>query len=144
MVTGLLFTGNLLRLFGVTGSCYAYAWNDMRIILWGIPFYIFTAGMNAAIRADGSPGYSMFAIVLSLSWDVAFLVSGVAILSAYFGVTGGLWAAPVADVLPFLLTIWLIGVEYRAIHRREEEILCTNALSPSAVNLAAAAEALES
>lgn len=41
MVAGFLFTDPLLRLFGVTEASYSYAWEYMRIILVGIPFYIF-------------------------------------------------------------------------------------------------------
>lgn len=54
-VTGFLFTDQILRLFGVTEASYPYAREYMEVILLGIPFYIFASGMNAAIRADGSP-----------------------------------------------------------------------------------------
>ena len=61
---GFLFSDQILRLFGVTEASYPYAREYMEVILIGIPFYIFASGMNAAIRADGSPAYSMFSTVI--------------------------------------------------------------------------------
>lgn len=58
MAVGFLFTDPILRVFGVTEASYGFAWDYMRIILVGIPFFVFTSGMNAAIRADGAPAYS--------------------------------------------------------------------------------------
>ena len=64
MMAGLVFRNNILKIFGVTEGSYKYASEYMYIILLGIPFFIFTSSMNAVIRADGSPKYSMFAAMI--------------------------------------------------------------------------------
>lgn len=64
MTVGFVWMDPLLRLFGVTEASYAYAYEYFQVILLGIPFYVFASGMNSTIRADGAPGYSMFATVL--------------------------------------------------------------------------------
>ena len=66
-----------------------------------------------------SIGKPVKSTVLSLSRDVLFLVPGILLLSSCAGVTGMLWAAPIADILAFVLAIILIAVEYRAIKRKQ-------------------------
>lgn len=66
------------------------------------------------LQSIGKPVQST---LLSLSKDMAFLIPGVILLSNFFGVTGMLWAAPIADVLSFALTIALILLEYRKMSR---------------------------
>ena len=48
-----------------------------------------------------------------------FLAPGIVLLSSCAGVTGMLWAAPIADILAFVLAIILMAVEYRAIKRKQ-------------------------
>lgn len=99
---GFLFTDPLLRLFGVTDACYDYARDYMRIILTGIPFYVFTSGMNAAIRADGSPAYSMLATVLGAVLNL--ILDPIAIFVFHLGVPGAAIATVVGQVASCLLT----------------------------------------
>ena len=85
-LSGFIFTDGILRLFGVTSASCGYAWDYMRIILLGVPFYVFTSGMNSAIRMDGLPGYSMFATTLGAALNL--LLDPVAIFLLHMGVKG--------------------------------------------------------
>ena len=58
-VLGFVFEDAILTLFGVTEGCYQYARDYMTVILFGIPFYVFTSSANGQIRADGAPKYAM-------------------------------------------------------------------------------------
>ena len=102
MIIGLVFTDPILHLFGVTEACYAYAWDYMRIILLGIPFYIFTSGMNAAIRADGSPGYSMVATVLGAV--INLILDPVSIFIFHMGVKGAAIATISGQIASCIMT----------------------------------------
>ena len=95
---GFLWEDAILDAFGVTDACRGYARDYMGAILVGIPFYMFTSALNGAIRADGSPRYSMLATaagaVLNLILDpVAIFVLG-----------WGVWGAAVATVVGQVVT----------------------------------------
>lgn len=100
---GFLFTDQLLHIFGVTEACYDYACDYMRIILLGIPFYIFTSGMNAAIRADGSPAWSMLATVTGAV--INLILDPVVIFVFHMGVKGAAIATVIGQVASCALTV---------------------------------------
>ena len=52
-LAGYLFMDQILNLFGVTEASYPYAKEYMEVILLGVPFYMFTSGMNSPIRGMG-------------------------------------------------------------------------------------------
>lgn len=102
MVTGLVFTQPVLKLFGATQACYGYAWDYIRIILLGIPFYVFTSGMNSAIRADGSPGYAMTATVIGAVLNL--ILDPIAIFVFDMGVQGAAIATVIGQVVSCAVT----------------------------------------
>lgn len=99
---GIIFTDPLLQLFGVTPASYTYARAYIDIILLGIPFYVFTSGMNAVIRADGAPGYAMFATVLGAALNL--ILDPVAIFILDMGVQGAAIATVLGQVASCLVT----------------------------------------
>lgn len=103
MVLGFLFTDPLLRIFGVTEASYGYAWEYMRVILIGIPFYIFSSGMNGAIRADGSPAYSMIATVIGAVLNL--ILDPIAIFVLDMGVQGAAIATVIGQVVSCIMTM---------------------------------------
>ncbi|EET84713.1 multi antimicrobial extrusion protein MatE, partial [Clostridium carboxidivorans P7] len=64
LAVGYVFMEKLLWSFGATSTNISIALDYMRIILIGFPFMILAAGLNSIIRADGSPEYSMFAMIV--------------------------------------------------------------------------------
>jgi Na+-driven multidrug efflux pump len=102
-VIGFLFTDKLLILFGVTEASYGYAWDYMRIILLGIPFYVFSSGMNAPIRADGSPRYAMFTMILGAALNL--ILDPVAIFVLGMGVKGAAIATIIGQIASCILTV---------------------------------------
>ena len=61
--------------------------------------------------------------VLSLSRDIVFLCPLVVVLSLKFGVTGMLFAAPIADILAFIFTIILIYHEINQLRNWKIKII---------------------
>lgn len=107
----------IVSLFGSESSLYnEYADMCFRIFLGGILLCCVQKASSIFLQSIGKP---VKATVLSLSRDVIFLVPGVILLSMAFGVTGMLWAAPIADVLSLILTIILVSHEYKCLKRME-------------------------
>lgn len=103
MAVGLCFTDSILTLFGVTEASYSYAREYIDVILLGIPFYVFTSGMNAAIRADGAPGYSMFATVLGAV--INLILDPVAIFLLDMGIRGAAIATVIGQAASCFVTL---------------------------------------
>lgn len=102
MAFGLLFTDGILQAFGVTEASYPYAFDYMRIILLGVPFYVFASGMNGSIRADGAPGYAMAATVIGAVLNL--ILDPVAIFVLHLGVKGAAWATIIGQAASCLMT----------------------------------------
>jgi Na+-driven multidrug efflux pump len=101
----------IVRLFGSESDLYnEFAYLCFRIFLGGILLCCMQKTGSIFLQAIGKPVQST---LLSLSRDVVFLVPAVIIMAVNFGVTGMLWAAPIADVLAFVFTVILIGRELR-------------------------------
>lgn len=125
-IVGMAFTDPILRMFGVTEASYVYARDYMRIILTGIPFYIFTSGMNAAIRADGAPAYSMFATVLGAI--INLILDPIAIFILHLGVQGAAVATVIGQAASCIMTIMYFR-KPKTFHFQKESFI----LSPSIV-----------
>ncbi|WNZ96352.1 MATE family efflux transporter [Streptococcus iniae] len=59
----IVFIKPLLLLFGATPATMTLAQDFTALTAFGIPFLLFTMSVNPLVRADGSPKYSMMAIV---------------------------------------------------------------------------------
>lgn len=115
----------IIRLFGSESALYnEYANLCFRIYLGGILLCCLQKCSSIFLQSIGKPVQSM---LLSLSRDVVFLLPGVVILAFAGGVTGMLWAGPIADVLSIVLTAIVVLFELRALRRKQQrggEIFC--------------------
>ena len=92
-LVGGIFTPQIVKLFGSTGTAYAEAAAYLRVIAWGIPFQLICPAFTAMIRADGSPKYTMKCMmtgaVINLILDPVFI----------FGLNMGVVGAGIATVI---------------------------------------------
>ena len=110
----------IVRLFGSESDLYnQYANLCFRIFLSGIVLTCVQKAGSIFLQSIGKPVQST---LLSLSRDVIFFVPGLLLLTPAFGVEGMLWAAPVADVLAFAVTVLLVGRELKKMNPAEENI----------------------
>lgn len=65
------------------------------------------------LQAIGKPVKSA---IVTLSRQIVFLIPVALVLPIYMGVTGVLWAGPVADGLAFILAFILIGFEIKKLN----------------------------
>lgn len=103
---GFLFKNDILKLFGVTDSCFKYASDYMGIILIGIPFYMFTSSFNGIIRADGSPKYSMIATVTGAL--INLILDPVAIFVFDLSVKGAAIATVIGQLVSFIISFYYL------------------------------------
>ena len=69
----IIFIDPLLTLFGATEILRPYALDYGYIIGDGLPFMMISAAINSMIRADGSPKYAMFSMVIGAILNVILL-----------------------------------------------------------------------
>ncbi len=103
---GLLFQNQILCLFGGNPhevECYTYAHAYLRIICYGLPFYMIGQGLNASIRNDGSPKYAMFATLVGAISNI--ILDPIFIFGFQMSVSGAALATIIGQILTFILSI---------------------------------------
>ena len=99
----------ILTLFGGDPAeeiCYGYAVQYYTIICAGIPFYMIGQGLNAAIRADGSPKFAMACTLAGAICNLIF--DPVFIFGFNWGVQGAAVATVMGQVLTFGMSIFYL------------------------------------
>ena len=102
-VISYLFLPKLVYLFGCTESVYNYALDYGRIIIIGSPFVIIYSAFSSIIRADGSPKYSMFMLVIGAVINI--ILDPIFIFGFNMGVKGGAIATVIGQVISFIIAI---------------------------------------
>ena len=92
-----LFLRPLLALFGATGQIMPFAQDYAGITSLGIPFLLFSTGVNPLVRADRSPRYSMLSIVAGALLNT--LLDPIFIFACGWGIAGAAWATVISQLL---------------------------------------------
>ena len=100
---GYIFMEKLLWSFGATSTNVSIALDYMRIILIGFPFMILAAGLNSIIRADGSPEYSMLAMILGAVANI--ILDPIFIFTFNMGVKGAAIATIIGQILSCIISL---------------------------------------
>ena len=108
-VIGLVFNKEILKIFGGNpqeAECYQYAKDYLRIITYGLPFYIIGQGLNASIRSDSSPKYAMFATTIGAISNI--ILDPIFIFVFKMSVKGAAIATIIGQILTFLVSIYYL------------------------------------
>lgn len=93
----------LLTLFGASDNSIGMAVEYFNIILVFFPIYMLANMMNAVIRADGSPAWSMasmlFGAIINIILDPVF------IFGMYWGMTGAALATVIGQCISFAISL---------------------------------------
>ena len=93
----------ILTLFGASENSIGYATEYFNIILAFFPVFMLSNMMNAVIRADGSPSWSMASMlggaIVNIALDPAF------IFGAKWGMAGAAWATVIGQTFSFLISL---------------------------------------
>lgn len=98
----LIWIDPLLALFGATDVLRPFALEYGWIIGAGLPFMMISAAINAMIRADGSPKYAMFSMVIGAILNV--VLDPVFIFVFQMGVQGAAIATVIGQVASFVVS----------------------------------------
>ena len=101
-VVFLVFINPILTLFGATDALRDYAIEYGVIIGVGLPFMMISAAINSMIRADGSPKYAMFSMIIGAILNV--ILDPVFIFVFHMGVQGAAIATVVGQVASFVVS----------------------------------------
>ena len=96
----------ILTLFGATEVLRPYAMEYGIIIGIGLPFMMISASINSMIRADGSPKYAMFSMVIGAILNV--ILDPVLIFVFHMGVQGAAIATVIGQVASFLVSVFYL------------------------------------
>ncbi len=94
----------VLTLFGASENSIGYATEYFNIVLAFFPVFMLMNMMNAVIRADGSPAWSMASMLAgalaNIALDPAF------IYGLKWGMAGAAWATAIGQCLSFLISLF--------------------------------------
>lgn len=103
LVVFLAFINPILNLFGATDALRPYALEYGYVIGIGLPFMMIPAALNSMIRADGSPKYAMFSMVLGAIINTVF--DPIFIFVFHMGVRGAAIATVMGQVASFIVSV---------------------------------------
>ncbi len=92
----------LLTLFGASENSIGYAVEYFNIILAFFPLYMLSNMMNAVVRADGSPAWSMASMLFGAITNI--ILDPVFIFGTKWGMFGAALATVIGQTVSFLIT----------------------------------------
>ncbi|MDO4271745.1 MAG: MATE family efflux transporter [Candidatus Saccharibacteria bacterium] len=102
-VFGFVFMDQLLRLFGASDASLPVAKEYFSVILAFFPAYMMANGMNAVIRADGSPTFSMVTTLIGAITNI--ILDPIFIFVFDWGIAGAAWATVIGQCLSLVASL---------------------------------------
>ena len=93
----------LLMLFGASENSIGYAVEYFNIILGFFPIYMLMNMINAVVRADGSPNWSMLSMLAGAIINI--ILDPVFIFACHWGMAGAAWATVIGQVVSFVISV---------------------------------------
>lgn len=125
------FINPILNLFGATDVLRPYALQYGFVIGLGLPFMMIPAALNSMIRADGSPKYAMFSMILGAVINTVF--DPIFIFVFGMGVRGAAIATVMGQVASFVFSIIYVfrfkNFRLTLADLRPQAAVCRNVLS---------------
>ena len=109
----LVFINPILTLFGATEILRPFALDYGYIIGVGLPFMMISAAINSMVRADGSPKYAMFSMVIGAILNV--ILDPIFIFVFHMGVQGAAIATVIGQVASFVVSVVYLP-RFKTIH----------------------------
>ena len=93
----------ILTLFGASENSIGYAVEYFNIILGFFPIYMLSNMINAVVRADGSPSWSMLSMLVGAVVNIA--LDPIFIFACKWGMSGAAWATVIGQCVSFVISI---------------------------------------
>ena len=98
-----IFLEPLMKSFGATDKILEYSMEYTGITSYGIPFLLFSIGVNPLVRADGNAKYSMIAIVIGAILNT--ILDPLFMFVYNLGIAGAAWATVISQIVSALLLL---------------------------------------
>ena len=102
-ITVRIFLEPLMIGFGATDKILEYSMEYTGITSYGIPFLLFSIGVNPLVRADGNAKYSMIAIVIGAILNT--ILDPLFMFVYNWGIAGAAWATVISQIVSALLLL---------------------------------------
>ena len=99
---GFMFKDEILFAFGASSASIGLAREYFVIILAAIPIYMLMNMMNAIIRADGSPAYSMASMLVGAIINI--ILDPIFIFVFKWGIKGAAYATIIGQIISFIIS----------------------------------------
>ncbi|MGL5434255.1 MAG: MATE family efflux transporter [Lachnospiraceae bacterium] len=106
-IVSFIFLKPLMILFGGADTVLSYSVEYAGILLIGCPFYIIGVGGSQLIRADGSPGLSMFCTLIGAVLNI--ILDPIFIFGFDMGMTGAALATIIGQFVSAMIVLWYLG-----------------------------------
>lgn len=93
----------LLLLFGASENSIGYAVEYFNVILGFFPVYMLSNMINAVVRADGSPAWSMFSMLAGAVTNL--ILDPVFIFACHWGMAGAAWATVIGQAVSLVISV---------------------------------------
>ena len=103
LILGFTFMDNILYAFGASEASIGLARDYFIIILSAIPVYMIANMLNAVIRADGSPAFSMASTLSGAILNI--ILDPIFIFVFKLGIKGAAWATIIGQIISFIVSI---------------------------------------
>ena len=103
LILGFTFMDNILYAFGASEASISLARDYFIIILSAIPVYMIANMLNAVIRADGSPAFSMASTLSGAILNI--ILDPIFIFVFKLGIKGAAWATIIGQIISFIVSI---------------------------------------
>lgn len=143
MICGLVFSKQLLILFGASEDTLPYALQYMQIIYIGVIPCLIGYGLNHSIRSDGNPKFAMFSTVIGAVSNI--ILDYVLIFVFNLGVKGAAIATIISQAISAGCILWYfyggksnlkIKKEYLKLKKTIVLSIFTIGMSPFAIQIA--------
>ena len=94
----------LLTLFGASENSLPLAIEYFNIILGFFPVFMLMNMLNAVVRSDGSPGWSMASMLAGAITNI--VLDAVFIIALKWGMAGAAWATVIGQVVSFAISVY--------------------------------------
>ena len=100
----ILFLKQLMIMFGATEQILSYAMQYTGITSFGVPFLLIAIGINPLVRADGSPKYSMYAIIVGAILNT--ILDPIFIFVFNMGIAGAAIATVISQIVSATILVF--------------------------------------
>lgn len=100
VAAGFAFKGAIFNVLGVNGysaECQTFTSQYYKIILCGVPFYMFASAMASIIRASGAPGFSMVSTLIGAILNL--ILDPILIFGCNLGIQGAATATIIGQIV---------------------------------------------